>query len=61
VEWDVPGLAGDKAMELTYTWLPGATHEAWPTTATVDLYGQVDEIEEGEGNALTQEIAVLEP
>ncbi|MDD3826592.1 MAG: FHA domain-containing protein [Anaerolineae bacterium] len=61
VEWDVPGLAGGKAMELTYTWLPGATHEAWPTTATVDVYGQVDEIEEGEGNTLTQEIAVLEP
>ncbi len=48
-------------MELTYTWLPGAGREAWPTTATVDVYGQVDEIEEGEGNTLTQEITVLEP
>jgi hypothetical protein len=61
VEWDVPGLAARQEWELTYTWLPSRVRDGWPTTATVDVYGQVEEIEEGEGNSRTQEITVLEP
>jgi hypothetical protein len=61
VEWDVPGLAARQETELTYTWLPSRVRESWPTTAMVDVYGQVEEIEEGEGNSRTQEITVLEP
>jgi pSer/pThr/pTyr-binding forkhead associated (FHA) protein len=61
VEWDVPGLAAGREEELTYTWLPSRVQESWPTTASVDVYGEVEEIEEDEGNSLTQEITVLEP
>jgi len=61
VEWDVPGLPAGQEKELTYTWLPSRAQESWPTTASVDVYGEVEEIEEGEGNSRTQEITVLEP
>jgi hypothetical protein len=61
VEWDLPGLAAGREVELTYTWLPSRARESWPTTATVDVYDEVDEIVESAGNSLTQDITVLEP
>mgnify|MGYP001039926115 CR=1 FL=1 len=61
VEWDVPGLAANREVELSYTWLPSTARESWLTTASVDVYGEVEEIEEGAGNSRSQEITVLEP
>ncbi len=61
VEWDLPGLAAGQEEELTYTWLPSRAQESWPTTASVDVYAEVEEIEEGAGNSRTQDITVLEP
>jgi hypothetical protein len=61
VEWEVDGLAAGADQVLKYTWLPPRADEGWRTTATVDAYDQVSEIEEDEANRLEQSIAVLEP
>ncbi|MEJ2208222.1 MAG: FHA domain-containing protein [Anaerolineae bacterium] len=61
VEWDLLGLAAGEEKELDYTWIPDEARENWPTTATVDAYKEVDELEEAGTNSLEQAITVLEP
>jgi hypothetical protein len=61
VEWDVDLLGAGQEKELRYTWIPSRTDENWRTSATVDSYDEVGEIEEGEANDLDQAITVLEP
>jgi hypothetical protein len=60
VEWDLPGLAANQDKVLSYTWIPARIEERWPTTARVDAYREVEEIEDGQGNVLEQTITVLE-
>jgi pSer/pThr/pTyr-binding forkhead associated (FHA) protein len=61
VEWDVDLLGAGQEKELRYTWIPSRTDENWRTSAAVDVYDKVEEIEEEEANDLDQAITVLEP
>jgi hypothetical protein len=61
VEWEVDLLGSGEQKELKYTWIPTRAEESWRTSAAVDVYGEVEEIEEDEANKLDQDIAVLEP
>ncbi|MFN2226314.1 MAG: FHA domain-containing protein, partial [Anaerolineae bacterium] len=61
VEWDLLGLAADEEKVLDYTWIPDEARENWLTTATVDAYKEVEELEEAGTNSLEQTITVLEP
>jgi pSer/pThr/pTyr-binding forkhead associated (FHA) protein len=61
VEWDMDLLGAGQEKELRYTWIPGRPDESWRTSAAVDVYDEVEEIEEGEANDLDQAITVLEP
>lgn len=61
VEWDLLGLSAGEEKVLDYTWIPDESRESWPTTATVDPYTEVEELEEVGTNSLEQAISVLEP
>jgi hypothetical protein len=61
VEWDVDSVLAGQGRDLKYTWLPERADDSWTTLATVDVYDEVDEIEEGAANSLEQVITVLEP
>jgi hypothetical protein len=58
VEWDVGGLNAGQDKVLKYIWIPSQANEAWSTSATVDVYDEVVEIEEGVANTLEKTITV---
>ena len=59
VVWDVDSLKAGQEIVLKYTWIPDRTKETWTTTATVDVYDDVTEIDEGPANTLEKAITVL--
>jgi hypothetical protein len=61
VEWDLDSLEPGQQRELNYIWIPPRAEEEWRTMALVDPYGEVNEIQEGDANRLSQFITVLEP
>jgi hypothetical protein len=58
VEWDVSGLNAGQDKVLKYVWIPPQANETWSTSATVDIYDEVVEIEEGAANTLEKTVTV---